>query len=72
MARWWEHEWVETDMQKTYGPPCLIMDQERVCSKCGFKQSYITNYSWMRVTGKEWYPKTRRKCPEGYKNEICK
>lgn len=67
MARWWEHEWEEIDMQKTYGPPCLIMAQERVCKKCGFEQSYETEYSWMRVVGKSWYPKTSRKCPKGEK-----
>ena len=65
MSRWWEHDWVETDMQEVYGMSCLIMDNERVCSKCGMKQSYITDYAWQRVVGRYWYPKTGRKCPKG-------
>jgi hypothetical protein len=69
MVRWWEHDWKEVDMQKTYGNVCLIMDDERVCTKCGFKQSYTADYAWMRVIGKSWYPKTGRKCPKGVKDE---
>jgi len=67
VVRWWEHDWKMVDMQKTYGVSCLLKDDERVCSKCGTSQSYVTDYRWMRIVDRSWYPKIRRKCEKGTK-----
>jgi len=72
-TKWWGHDWQKVDMYKTFGPQCLMMEDIRVCSKCGQVQHFTQDTSWMRNVGKRyWSPSTReigKKCPKGMKDD---